>query len=97
PSPPLFPYTTLFRSVPITLIVVLLGAPPVAVFAFFMAAVMAKHLTHAIPTALMGVPGDTMATPMMEHANFLRRLGMPHIALRKIDRKSTRLNSSHVK
>lgn len=70
--------------VPITLIVVLLGAPPVAVFAFFMAAVMAKHLTHAIPTALMGVPGDTMATPMMEHANFLRRLGMPHIALRKM-------------
>lgn len=70
--------------VPLTLIVVLLGAPPVAVFAFFMAAVMAKHLTHAIPTALMGVPGDTMATPMMDHANFLRRIGMPHIALRKM-------------
>lgn len=70
--------------VPITLIVVLLGAPPVAVFSFFMAAVLAKHLTHAIPTALMGVPGDTMATPMMEHAGFLRRLGMPHIALRKM-------------
>lgn len=70
--------------VPLTLIVVLLGAPPVAVFTFFMAAMMAKHLTHAIPTALMGIPGDTMATPMMEHASFLRRLGMPHIALRKM-------------
>lgn len=70
--------------VPITLIVILLGAPPVAIFSFFIAAVMAKHLTHAIPTALMGVPGDTMATPMMEHANFLRRIGMPHIALRKM-------------
>lgn len=70
--------------VPLTLIVVLLGAPPVAVFAFFMAAMMAKHLTHAIPTALMGIPGDTMATPMMEHASFLRKLGMPHIALRKM-------------
>lgn len=70
--------------VPLTLIVVLLGAPPVAVFTFFMAAMMSKHLTHAIPTALMGIPGDTMATPMMEHAGFLRRLGMPHIALRKM-------------
>src|SRR5699024_11297421 len=49
-----------------------------------MAAMMSKHLTHAIPTALMGIPGDTMATPMMEHAGFLRRLGMPHIALRKM-------------
>lgn len=70
--------------VPVTLIVILLGAPPVAVFSFFMSAVLAKHLTHAIPTALMGVPGDTTATPMMEHAGFLRRLGMPHIALRKM-------------
>lgn len=70
--------------VPITLIVILLGAPPEGVFAFFMSAVLAKHLTHAIPTALMGIPGDTMATPMMEHASFLRRIGMPHIALRKM-------------
>ncbi|MEN1970423.1 tripartite tricarboxylate transporter permease [Lentibacillus sp. N15] len=70
--------------VPITLIVVLLGAPPVAVFAFFMAAVLSKHLTHAIPTTLMGVPGDTTAAPMLEHADFLRRIGMPHIALRKM-------------
>ncbi|WP_339227073.1 tripartite tricarboxylate transporter permease [Oceanobacillus sp. FSL K6-2867] len=70
--------------VPTTLIVVLLGAPPEAVFAFFMSAVLAKHLTHAIPTALMGVPGDTTAAPMLEHANFMRRIGLPHIALRKM-------------
>ncbi|WP_339234232.1 tripartite tricarboxylate transporter permease [Oceanobacillus sp. FSL W7-1281] len=70
--------------VPATLIVVLLGAPPEAVFAFFMAAVLSKHLTHAIPTALMGVPGDTTATPMLDHANFMRRIGLPHIALRKM-------------
>jgi len=70
--------------VPATLIVVLLGTPPEAVFAFFMAAVLAKHLTHAIPTALMGVPGDTTAAPMLEHANFMRRIGVPHIALRKM-------------
>lgn len=70
--------------VPITLLVILLGAPPAAVFSFFMAAVLAKHLTHAVPTALMGIPGDTTAVPLIDHANTLRRMGMPHIALRKM-------------
>ena len=70
--------------VPITLLVILLGAPPAAVFSFFMAAVLAKHLTHAVPTALMGIPGDTTAVPLIDHANTLRRMGMPHVALRKM-------------
>jgi putative tricarboxylic transport membrane protein len=70
--------------VPFTLLVVLLGAPPEAVFSFFMAAVLSKHLTHAIPTALMGVPGDAMTVPQMEHATTLRLLGLPHVALRKM-------------
>jgi putative tricarboxylic transport membrane protein len=70
--------------VPLTLLVVLLGTPPAAVFSFFMAAVLAKHLTHAVPTALMGIPGDTTAVPLIDHANTLRRMGMPHVALRKM-------------
>ncbi|MFP7159131.1 tripartite tricarboxylate transporter permease [Priestia aryabhattai] len=70
--------------VPFTLLVILLGAPPAAVFSFFMAAVLAKHLTHAIPTALMGIPGDTTAVPLIDHASVLRRLGVPHVALRKM-------------
>jgi putative tricarboxylic transport membrane protein len=70
--------------VPLTLLVVLLGTPPAAVFSFFMAAVLAKHLTHAVPTALMGIPGDTTAVPLVDHANTLRRMGMPHVALRKM-------------
>ncbi|XRD26685.1 tripartite tricarboxylate transporter permease [Lysinibacillus fusiformis] len=70
--------------VPITLLVILLGAPPEGVFAFFMAGVLAKHLTHAVPTALLGIPGDTTAVPLIDHANTLRRLGMPHVALRKM-------------
>ncbi|MFS0646241.1 tripartite tricarboxylate transporter permease [Siminovitchia sp. 179-K 8D1 HS] len=70
--------------VPITLLIILLGTPPEGVFAFFMAAVLAKHLTHAVPTALMGIPGDTMAVPLIDHATTLRRMGMPHIALRKM-------------
>jgi hypothetical protein len=41
-------------------------------------------MTHAVPTALLGIPGDTMAPPLMGEANFLRNLGVPHIALRKM-------------
>lgn len=44
----------------------------------------AKHMTHAVATALLGIPGDTMAPPLMREANFLRNLGVPHIALRKM-------------
>lgn len=69
---------------PLTLLVILLGFPPVAVFSWFIAAAVSKHMTHAIPTALMGVPGDTMAVPMLQDASILRRLGVPHIALRKM-------------
>jgi putative tricarboxylic transport membrane protein len=69
---------------PVTLLVILLGFPPVAVLSFFIAAAVSKHMTHAIPTALMGIPGDTMAVPMLEQATILRRLGVPHIALRKM-------------
>ncbi|GAA5064598.1 tripartite tricarboxylate transporter permease [Nocardia callitridis] len=69
---------------PLTLAVVLLGVPPAGVLAFFIAGATAKHMTHAVPTALLGIPGDTMAIALMEEANFLRRLGVPHIALRKM-------------
>ena len=69
---------------PLTLLVVLLGVPPVGIFAWFIAAAVSKHMTHAIPTALMGIPGDTMAVPMLQDASILRQLGVPHIALRKM-------------
>ncbi|MFD4402399.1 tripartite tricarboxylate transporter permease [Nocardia sp. NPDC058499] len=68
---------------PLTLLVILLGAPPAAVFTFFLAGAVAKHMTHAAPTTLLGIPGDTMAVPLMREARMLRALGVPHIALRK--------------
>ncbi|MCQ1955801.1 tripartite tricarboxylate transporter permease [Arthrobacter sp. zg-Y826] len=68
---------------PLTLLVVLLGVPAPGVFTFFLAGVVAKHITHMIPTTLLGIPGDTMAVPMMREAQLLRELGVPHIALRK--------------
>jgi hypothetical protein len=69
---------------PVTLLVVLLGVPPVGVFTFWMAGAISKHMTHAIPTALLGIPGDTMAVPLLQQATVLRNLGAPHIALRKM-------------
>ncbi|OZI66643.1 tripartite tricarboxylate transporter permease [Bordetella genomosp. 11] len=69
---------------PLTLLVALLGVPPAGVFTFFLAGAVAKHMTHAVPTALLGIPGDTMATPLLQDANMLRKLGVPHIALRKM-------------
>jgi putative tricarboxylic transport membrane protein len=69
---------------PLTLLVVLLGVPAEGVFTFFMAGAVAKHMTHAIPTSLLGIPGDTMATPLLQQATHLRNLGVPHIALRKM-------------
>ncbi len=69
---------------PVTLLVVLLGVPPAGIFTFWMAAAVSKHMTHAIPTALLGIPGDTMAVPLMPQATALRALGVPHIALRKM-------------
>jgi hypothetical protein len=41
-------------------------------------------MIHAVPTALLGIPGDTLALPLMQQANVLRNLGAPHIALRKM-------------
>ncbi|WP_029003309.1 tripartite tricarboxylate transporter permease [Azorhizobium doebereinerae] len=69
---------------PVTLLVVLLGVPPVGVFTFWLAAAVSKHMTHAVPTALLGIPGDTMAVPLLQQATALRNLGVPHIALRKM-------------
>lgn len=69
---------------PLTLLVILLGAPPAGVFTFWMAGAVAKHMTHAIPTALLGIPGDTLATPLLQESTLLRRMGVPHIALRKM-------------
>ncbi|MCQ9389945.1 tripartite tricarboxylate transporter permease [Brevibacterium sp. 50QC2O2] len=68
---------------PLTLVVILLGVPPAGIFTFFIAAAVSKHMTHAIPTMLLGIPGDTLAVPIMDDANRMRALGVPHVALRK--------------
>jgi putative tricarboxylic transport membrane protein len=69
---------------PATLLVIYLGFPPVAIFTFCITAFVAKHIIHSIPTALLGVPGDTLAVPLLDPCSALRRLGLPHIGLRKM-------------
>jgi len=69
---------------PAVLLVVLVGFPPAAAFTFCIAAVAAKHIIHAVPTAILGVPGDNMAIPMLEPCAALRALGAPHMALQKM-------------
>src|SRR5687768_14312904 len=69
---------------PATLVVILLGVPPAGVLSFCLAAVATKHLVHAVPTAILGIPGDNMAIPMLEPCAKLRALGLPHIALQKM-------------
>lgn len=68
---------------PLTLVVILLGVPPAGVFTFFLAGAISKHMTHAVPTMLLGIPGDTMAVPLLDDASRMRALGLPHLALRK--------------
>ncbi|WP_166975095.1 tripartite tricarboxylate transporter permease [Brevibacterium atlanticum] len=68
---------------PLALLVILIGVPPAGVIAFFLAAIISKHISHAVPTTLLGIPGDTTAVPMLREAQLLRALGVPHIALQK--------------
>src|SRR5690606_41905767 len=92
PRPPLFPYTTLFRSCP---------QPDVGV------SIWATDIdTNAIQRAREGVYPQERVKPVPEdylHKYFQRgtgrRAGLVRVkdSLRSLDRKSTRLNSSHVK
>ncbi|MDU0348063.1 tripartite tricarboxylate transporter permease [Actinomyces sp. MRS3W] len=69
---------------PVTLTVVLAGAPPQVVLSFFIAAIVTLNLMNAIPTALVGLPGGVMSAPLMEHAVLLRSRGLAATTIRKM-------------
>ena len=69
---------------PITLTVVLAGTAPIVVLTFFIAAIVTLNLTNAIPTALVGLPGGVLSSPMLEHSLFLKNRGMSAIAIKKM-------------
>lgn len=69
---------------PLTLIIVLLGFPPEAVFCWFIAIAVSMHITHIVPTAMAALPGSTMSVPMVNNCIVSKKLGVPHVALRKM-------------
>lgn len=69
---------------PLTLVVVLWGIHPTAILSWFLADAVAMQITHTIPTAIAAISGSTMAAPFIEHCAVLKRLGLPHIAIKKM-------------
>lgn len=69
---------------PITLTVILAGVPPIIVLTFFIAAIVTLNLTNAIPTALVGLPGGVLSSPMLEHSLFLKDKGMSAMVIKKM-------------
>ena len=73
-----------YPMAPLTLVLVLMGFEPVVVFAWFMAIIVAMQITHTIPTAMAALPGSTMAVPMVHNCEIAKKMGIPHIAMRKL-------------
>ena len=74
---------------PVTLALVLAGAPPQVVLSFFVSAVVTLNLMNGIPTALVGLPGGVMSAPLMDHSVFLRGKGLASDTIRKMAVGST--------
>lgn len=69
---------------PITLAIVLSGLQPIIVLTFFIASIVTLNLINAIPTALVGLPGGVMSSPMMEHSLYLKDKGMSAVVIKKM-------------
>ncbi|NPV69844.1 MAG: hypothetical protein HPY55_04230 [Firmicutes bacterium] len=69
---------------PLTLILVLLGLPPSVLFAWFIGISTAMQISHTIPTAMAALPGSTMAVPMVLYCSVLKRVGAPHVGMKKM-------------
>lgn len=70
--------------VPITIILVLAGLPAGTLFAWEIGIITAMQISHTIPTAMTALPGSTMAVPMVLNCSLAKRLGIPHVAMRKM-------------
>ena len=60
---------------PISLALVLTGVHPIIILTFFIASIVTLNLTNAMPTALVGLPGGVMSSPMIEHAIDVKNRG----------------------
>lgn len=69
---------------PITLAVVLAGVPAIIVLTFFIAAIVTLNITNSMPTALVGLPGGVMSSPMIEHSILIKNEGRSAMLIKKI-------------
>ncbi len=69
---------------PVTLVLVLLKLPPVVLFSWTIGIIVAMQITHTVPTSMAALPGSTMAVPMVYYSSLAKRLGIPHISMRKM-------------
>jgi len=69
---------------PVTLVLVLLKVHPIILFSWTIGIMVAMQITHTIPTSMAALPGSTMAVPMVYYSSLAKRLGIPHIAMRKM-------------
>ncbi len=69
---------------PLTLVLVLMGLEPVVLYAWFIGIIVAMQISHTVPTAMAALPGSTMAVPMVRYSSLAKRLGIPHVAMRKM-------------
>ena len=69
---------------PISLALIMSGAHPMVVLTFFMAAVVNLKLTNLMPTALVGLPGGVLSSPMIPHAIHLKNRGLSAVTVKKM-------------
>lgn len=70
--------------VPVSLALVLAGTAPMIILTFFISAIITLNLTNAMPTALVGLPGGVLSSPMIEHALYLKNQGLSTITIKKM-------------
>ncbi|WP_296112349.1 tripartite tricarboxylate transporter permease [uncultured Anaerococcus sp.] len=69
---------------PLTLVLILLGLDPIVIYAWFVGVIIAMQISHTIPTSMAALPGSTMAVPMVRYSSLGKRLGIPHVIMKKM-------------
>lgn len=69
---------------PITLALALLGIQPILILTFFIAAIVTLNLTNLMPTALVGLPGGVLSSPMIEHSLNVKSQGRSALVIKKM-------------
>ncbi len=69
---------------PITFAIVLANVNYMAILSFFISAIITLNLTNAMPTALVGLPGGVMSSPMIQHSLILKNEGKSAQIIKKM-------------